>query len=229
VLVYADGLDYLRIGEDRRWSGSQPFGPIGIDAQRVTVPGVGPALYTPAGDGVDRQLAIHADGTDLFLESNLPREELLAISSSLDVQAGRLPRTWRVRRSGPLLLERVRPDAALTSIGLSGATLGLPSGYVPAVAVRTIEHGAMTATTVTFQRIDTDTAGPPITLHAGDARSSIAGGEVRVVVGGRAASYDAAGSLLSWSDHGRSWSLQGDVPLPRLVAIASAVQTVSDR
>jgi hypothetical protein len=97
------------------------------------------------------------------------------------------------------------------------------------VAVRTIEHGAMTATTVTFQRIDTDTAGPPITLHAGDARSSIAGGEVRVVVGGRAASYDAAGSLLSWSDHGRSWSLQGDVPLPRLVAIASAVQTVSDR
>jgi hypothetical protein len=38
VLLYADGLDYLRVAEDRRWSGPGPFGPIGLEAEQVRSP-----------------------------------------------------------------------------------------------------------------------------------------------------------------------------------------------
>jgi hypothetical protein len=230
VLVYADGLDYLRIGEDPSWSGAEPFGSIGADAQRVALPGVGPALYAPAADGVDRRLAIHAANTDLYLESNLPRDELLAISSSLNVRAGQLPRAWRIHRSGTLTIERVSPDTAVADLGVSGVISSLPPGYVPVAATRTIERGAVAATAVTFRRLDTETAGSSITLQQGHAVFSSAPDQVRVQIGARtAATYDPGGSVLTWTDHGRSWSIQGDVGFARLVTVATAVLAETSR
>jgi hypothetical protein len=229
VLVYADGLDYLRIGEDPSWPGGGPFGSIGADAQRIAVPGVGSALYAPAADGVDRRLAIHAPNTDLYLESNLPREELLAISSSLNVRAGPLPRAWRVRRSGALTIHRVSPDAALAGLGLTTALSALPPGYVAAAATRTLERGTVIATGVTFRRLDTETAGSPITLQQGKAAFSSSPDQVRVQIGVRTATYVPSGSVVTWADHGRSWSVQGDVGFVRLVAVATAVAAETDR
>ena len=85
LLVYADGLDYLRIAEHPDWSGPGPFGPVGPDAERVELrSGVG--RFAPSGDGFGNRLAIHADDTDLYLESNLPRDELLAVATSLPIQ-----------------------------------------------------------------------------------------------------------------------------------------------
>ncbi len=225
VLVYADGLDYLRIGEDPQWSGPHPFGPVSLSAERVNVPGVGPALYEPAGNGLDRHLAIHAADTDLFLETNLPRTELLAIASSLPVHS-RLPRAWGSIRSGHLVIRQGRPAAVLAAAGLEAIRDDLPLGYAPASATRTLDAGVETGITVTFRRLDTDAAGPPLTLHrgTGDPGPTTAPDQVRVAIGSGRGVFTPSTSVLAWSDGGSSWSLQGDVDLARLVAIAAAIR-----
>ena len=225
VLLYADGLDYLKIGEDPAWAGPQPFGPVTLNAERVAVRGVGPALYEPAADGVDRRLAIHAASTDLFLETNLPREDLLAIASSLDLRS-RLPRAWGSIRSGRLVIQQVRPAIVLAEAGLNRIGDDLPLGYAPASATRTFDAGNETGITITFRHRDTDAAGPPLTLHRGvaDAGPTTAPDQVRVTIGSGRGLFTPSTSVLTWSDAGSSWSLQGDITLARLVAIAAAIR-----
>jgi putative zinc finger protein len=225
LLLYADGLDYLRIGEDPAWPGPQPYGPVTLDAERVEVPGVGPALYEPAGDGWDRRLAIHTADTDLFLDTNLSRDELLAISSSLALRST-LPGAWRTMRSGGLVIEHVGPGAALADLGLESVDRLVPAGYVAASATRTFDRGEQTGVTVTFRRLDTDAAGAPITLHGGtgDGGRSIEPDQLRVSIGTGHGLYSPGSSALTWSDADRSWSLQGDVELSRLVEIATAIR-----
>ena len=60
VLLYTDGMAYVRIGERPDWSGTTLFGPVGPAAQQVDLAAGGVAYYEPAGDGIGRRLAIHA-------------------------------------------------------------------------------------------------------------------------------------------------------------------------
>jgi hypothetical protein len=94
VVLYSAGLEYLRIGEDPSWDGPGPYGPLSAGARRVELLGGGVALYEAAGDGIGRRVAIHAADTDVYLESNLPRDELIAIASSLPVRGEPIP-GWR--------------------------------------------------------------------------------------------------------------------------------------
>jgi hypothetical protein len=224
-LVYADGLDYLRIGEDPAWRGPQPYGPVSLEAERVQLPGVGPALYEPAGDGWDRRLAIHSAGTDLFLDTNLSRDELLAISSSLGIRST-LPSAWRSMRSGGLLIEHVGTEAAIADLGLDRIDRVLPPGYVAASATRTIERSEVTGVTVTFRRLDTDAAGAPISVHrgTGEGGAGIEPDQLRVSIGDGHALYTPSSSALTWTDRHDSWSVQGDVELSRLAEIAAAIR-----
>jgi hypothetical protein len=225
VLVYADGLDYLRVAEDPRWSGPGPFGPIGLDAEEVTLPRVGPALYEPAGDGLGRRLSIHTSTTDLFVESNLPRDELFSIASTLGVRAIAMPARWRVAHAGALTVARIDPGDALRAMGLDATTIALPAGYLPASATRSLEQGVGVGTTVVFRPPDTDAVGPPVLLHAGaiGAASDTAPDPARVSIGATTGRYWAGASELMWRAAGRSWSVQGDLDLAQLVAIASSV------
>jgi hypothetical protein len=86
LLVYADGLDYLRIGERPGWPGARPLRPVGSDAVRVMLGSRGVGFYEPPGGGLGRRLTIFTEDTTLFLETNLPRDELLAIASSMPVK-----------------------------------------------------------------------------------------------------------------------------------------------
>lgn len=226
VLLYADGLDYLRVAEDRRWSGPGPFGPIGLEAEQVRLPGVGPALYEPSGDGLGRRLSLHAAGTDLFLESNLSRDELLAIASTIGVHATPLPTSWRVVHAGDLTLVRADPRSSLRTMGVDPGVLSLPDGYVPASATRSVEQGVAVGMTVTFRQRDSDSMGPPLQIHVGTARDTAidaAPDPERVSIGTTSARYSQSGSVVAWTHEGRSWSVQGDVDLAHLVAIASSV------
>ena len=51
VLLYTDGMAYVRIGERPDWSGTALFGPVGPAAQQVDLAAGGVAYYEPAGDG----------------------------------------------------------------------------------------------------------------------------------------------------------------------------------
>lgn len=87
VLVYADGLDYLRVGE-RPGSHAELVAP---GVTRVVLPGGGIGYYSEASAGQGRRIAILGDDTSLVLETNLPLLDLLEIASSIPVRGRPLP------------------------------------------------------------------------------------------------------------------------------------------
>jgi hypothetical protein len=105
-------------------------------------------------------------------------------------------------------------------------TIALPAGYVPASATRSVEQGVDVGVTVAFRQPDTAAVGPPVVLHTGtirDAAADTAPDPQRVSIGTTTGRYSAGTSELTWTDGGRSWSVQGDLDLAQLVAIASSV------
>ena len=111
-------------------------------------------------------------------------------------------------------------------MGLDATSLSMPEGYVPVSATRSLERGADVGVTITFRQGDTDAAGPPVQLHMGTMRETVidtAPDPELVSIGIVTGRYSASGSELRWSDAGRSWSVQGDLDLAQLVAIASSV------
>jgi hypothetical protein len=66
-----------------------------------------------------------------------------------------------------------------------------------------------------------------VLLHVGTIRESAidtAPDPARVSIGTITGRYSASGSELTWTDAGRSWSVQGGLDLAQLVAIASSVR-----
>ena len=166
VLVYAEGLDYLKVGERRDWAGPEPFGPLDPGAQEIPLEGGGVAYYEPAGEGFGRRLAIHAADADLFLESNLSRDRLLEIASSLTVVGRPLPAAWRDRGSAGVDVERIDVAAGLAAAGLPPSLFDdLPGGYVVASTERSTTGSAIEGITFRLRQVDTDAAGEPLTLH----------------------------------------------------------------
>ena len=81
VLVYANGLDYLRLSElSGAGSSVDPL------SREVVLPGGAPASFTPAGRGEAGRLVIHGERTNLLLESNLPMRAVLEIAGSIPMR-----------------------------------------------------------------------------------------------------------------------------------------------
>jgi hypothetical protein len=227
LLVYANGLDYLRVGERRDWTGPGPFGPLAPQAEAVPIPGGGVAYYEPAGEGFGRRLAIHGSKGDLYLETTLPRDRLLAIAASIPVRGVRLPRGWVDRSVADLRVERVPVRVGLTAAALPDALAdGLPGGYVFASAELTSSGDVPLGVSFRLRQIEMDMAGEPITLHVEPANSlpaSNAASSSTIRLGVGRARWSAERSLLEWIDVDRYHSLEGAAPLEMLVAIADAV------
>jgi hypothetical protein len=225
VVVYAAGLDYLRLGEDPGWKGPGPFGPLDESSQRIVLPGGGVAFYEPAGEGLGKRLAIHGPGTDLYLETNVALPELLSIASSIPVRGEDFPGGWRVHHTGELTVVRIPPSDALSIAGLS-ALPQLPEGYREESAQRESLHGTLAGVTMRFRERDTDAAGPPLILHMEPRRSlppASSADQSRVEVGMITGRWTPSRSLLEWADRGAYWSLQGDVDLRTLLSIGSSI------
>ena len=88
VLVYSDGLDYVRIGERPAGAAPGTFGSLGPRSAQITLPGGGVATYAPAAGPRGRRMAIRGADTSLVLESNLPMRELVAIAASIPMLGG---------------------------------------------------------------------------------------------------------------------------------------------
>lgn len=82
MLVYADGLDHLRVGER---AGPHPE-LVGRGATPIVLPGGGVGYYSEATATRGRRITIVASDTTLLLESNLPAARLLEIAASIPVQ-----------------------------------------------------------------------------------------------------------------------------------------------
>jgi hypothetical protein len=230
MLVYAEGLDYLKVGERRDWGGPEPFGPVDPGAQQILLDGGGVAYYEPAGEGFGRRLAIHADGADVFLETNLPRARLLEIASSLPLVGRPLPPARRDRGSTGVDVERIDVAEGLAAAGLPASLArSLPGGYIVASAERSTVGSALEGVTLHLRQIDTDAAGEPLILHVEhDTGLPLPSSSEQGVISfaGLEARWTPSRSELEWVDGGVYHSLQGVMDLRSLMEVARAITEV---
>jgi hypothetical protein len=232
VLLYTDGMAYVRIGESPDWTAPRLFGPVDQAAQQVDLSGGGVAYYEPAGDGLGRRLAIHASTTNVFLESNLPRAQLLTLASSLPVRGETLPDTWRTLTGSGISIEQVAPDVALARSPIAVALPPtLPAGYVPAsgqvVSNTTTAGPDVIAVSFVFRQRQSDAVGGPIVLHVQAGATlppASSADQVVVSIDGAPARWTPGRGQLEWIAGGAYLSLEGGPGLPALLALASQVR-----
>jgi outer membrane lipoprotein-sorting protein len=232
VLLYTDGMAYVRIGERPDWTATRLFGPVDQAAQQVDLSGGSVAYYEPAGDGLGRRLAIHASTTNVFLESNLPRAQLLTLAASLPVRGEAIPDAWRTLTGSGISIEQVAPDVALARSPIALALPStLPAGYVLAsgqVMSHTNAAGSdVIAVSFVFRQRQSDAVGGPIVLHvqAGAALPPASSADQVVVsLDGMRARWTPGRGQLEWIEGDAYLSLQGGPGLPTLLALASQVR-----
>ena len=172
LLTYADGLTFLKVGETRSWTDDAPFGPIGVRAEEIALDG-GVGYYEPASTTHGRRLAIHATGTDLYLETNLSRSELFAVADTIAVRGLAMPSSWRIRDAAGARVERLSLEAARSQAPFAiDVPATLPAGTALAsVELTRAEDGDELDVGITlyFGATETDLANASFRLHLGAA------------------------------------------------------------
>jgi len=227
VLAYADGLSFLTLGQSTTWDEDAPFGPVSVRSEEVALPGGGVAYYEPASGEQARRLSIHAEGTDLYLETNLPRAELLAAAASLPAQGLPFPESWRVRTEAGTRVERVSLEQARAAVPFPiELPAALPEGFALA-SVELVDAGSGTGVTLYLRDRDADGAVGAIRLHLETAEAlppATSAVQSALDVGGATGRFTPDRSQLEWVDEGVYTSL--DAPglgLAGLFAIAVSI------
>src|SRR5918999_2704973 len=114
LLSFSRGLAWLKGRQTGSWSGPELYGDVSDLAVPVPLAG-GVAYYDPATATLGRRLSIHAAGVDLYLESNLPRDDLMRVAASIPVRGIPIPEGWLVRRAA-------RGDTLELQASLDGGT-----------------------------------------------------------------------------------------------------------
>jgi hypothetical protein len=224
IVTYADGLSFLKLGETRSWAGDEPFGSVDVRAEEVAL-GDGVAYYEPATPSAPRRLSIHGAGTDLYLESNLPRERLLAAAAALPVVGLSMPEAWRIRESGGVTVERVSLPEASAALGVElSLPSALPAGYALASVevVRTVD-----AAGATLYLRDAEAGASAIRLHVERATAlppATADVQRTVEVAGSEGRWTPGRFRLEWLADGLYRSLDGPgFGLAELLAVAASI------
>jgi hypothetical protein len=225
LLTYSNGLTYLRVVEQRRPDDGELFGPVG-EAERVDLGG-GTVYYEPAGTKQGRRLAIHTDDTNIYLETNLSREELLAVAASMPLSGRPIPASWTAERAHGGTTERLTlaEAQAQTSFAFDAPKV-LPDGYVLASVERTLVDGA-DSVTLLLRQPDSDLGAGPIRIHleAADALPSAAAGQETVAVGTADARWTPSKGHLEWIADGVVRSIDGPgLDLETLSAVGTAIE-----
>jgi hypothetical protein len=204
VVAYTDGLSFLKLAETRSWDADAPFGPVDALAEQVAL-GDGVAYFEPATAVHGRRLAIHADGTDLYLESNLPRTRLLQIGSELPVTGLPLPSDWTTQRTAGAGTERVTLEDARAAVPFA---VEVPSDPPPGFALASVElvrNGDVAGVTLYLRDTDVDTGSGEIRIHLEPATAlpSVTGTRPSTVaVGDVDGRWFSERSTLEWVDDG---------------------------
>jgi hypothetical protein len=227
LLSFTRGLTWLKIRETRAWHEPALYGDVGELAQAVTVRS-GVAYYEPATAELGRRLSIHSRGVDLYLDSNLPRSDLLDVAASLPVRGLRVPDRWlSLRLPGGELQERVTLEEAVRAAPFVLLPRDLPDGYRPAAAF-SLRTGDRREVTVYFRRPGSELDGVGIRLH----QASDTGlppptdpGALAVRVRGTTGRYSPSRGELEWIEDGVYRSLSGTaLDLGGLLATARSLE-----
>ena len=227
LLAYADGLSYVALGESRGWSMQAPFGPVGLQAEEIALSGGGVAYFEPATADYGRRISIHAAGTDLYLETNLPRDALLAAAAALPVEGLPMPETWRVRELDGATVSRVSLEQARTMVAFDvELPRHLPPGFGFASA-ELVDTGTGLGVTLYLRSKDADAGIGTIRLHleaAAQLPPATSATQVVVDVGDARGRFTPDRAQLEWVDGGLYRSLDAPgLSLEQLVAIAASI------
>jgi Putative zinc-finger len=215
VLVsFARGLSWLKIRQTRAWSQPALFGDVSELAAPVRLDDA-LGYYEPATATLGRRLSIHAPGIDVYLETNLPRDELLQIAASLPVSGVTAPPGW---------LSRVSLGQALARAPYALVPSRLPDGY----RLWAAELPAGEGITLHFRRPGVELDGTGIRIHqvAGQTMAPPLDPDVLAVrVRGVTGRYSPARAELEWVEEGVYRSVQGTaLDLAGLLAVAESLE-----
>lgn len=227
LITYAQGLSWLKVGETRTWGGSSLFGPVGPHAEEVKLPNGGVAYYEPANEEHGRRLSLHAGGTDLYLETNLTREELVEVAASLPVRGEMLPEGWLLRRSAEGEAERVTLGQAVEELAFPVLVPGeLPPGYGLASA-ELVRLAGTTSLNLYFQQEDSVLGGGTIRMHAEAAVElppASSATQYTVEVRGVEGRWTPVRSRLEWVEEGVYYSVDAlGLELVELLTVAESL------
>jgi hypothetical protein len=165
LVSFSRGLSWLKIRQTRTWSEPSLFGNVGPLAERVELPGAGVAYYEPATDILGRRLSIHAEGIDLYLETNLPADQLFEIAGSLPVRGLAMPEEWSVRTwPGGIVREMLSLEDAIDQVPYLKVPTKRPEGYELA-AVYLVRSDGGEGVTMSLRRTGMETDGVGIRVH----------------------------------------------------------------
>ena len=165
LVTYADGLSFVKLGETRSWTADSPFGLTDVRAEEVVLGGGSVGYYEPATGTQGRRLSIHAAGTDLYVETNLPRERLLDVGASLPVTGLEMPDEWRVHGTDGALVERVTLEEAQAALPFEIAMpQRLPAGFTLASA-EIVEVEGDVGVNLYFRDAEVDVGVGTVRLH----------------------------------------------------------------
>jgi hypothetical protein len=230
LVTYADGLSFVKLGETRSWTADEPFGLTDIRAEEVVLDGASVAYYEPATETQGRRLSIHAAGTDLYVETNLPRVRLLDVAASLPVTGLEMPDEWRLHETDGGLVERVTLAEAQAAVPFEIATPErLPAGFTLASA-EIVEVEGDVGVNLYFREAEVDVGVGTVRLHLEAGRElppASAARQSAVEVGDAQGRWTPGRTQLEWIDAGVYHSLDvpegSDLRLADLLAIAGSI------
>jgi hypothetical protein len=135
LLAYTRGLAWLKIRQTHSWTERTLFGDMSDLAVPLRLESGGIVYYEPATASLGRRVSIHTAGIDVYLETNLPREDLLRVAGSLPLLGRPMPERWLVRRTDGETLEL---QATLAEAQRALPELALPAAPPPEYTLRTI-------------------------------------------------------------------------------------------
>lgn len=228
LITYSKGLSWLKVGETRSWNQDAFFGPVGSHALQVSLPNGGVAYYEPATVDHGRRVSIHSPDADLYVETNLSREELLGVAGSLPVRGIQIPDAWRVRTAPGGVTERVSLAGAADRLPfVLQQPTRLPAGYAFASA-ELVRLQDQLSVNVYFQQSDAELGSGPIRLHAEVGRDlppASAASQSAVEVRGTEGRWTPDRGQLEWVQGGVYYSLDGSgLGLEDLLAVATSME-----
>jgi hypothetical protein len=227
VLTYSRGMQWLQVGESRRWERDELLGPVGSRAQEVSLPGGGVAYYEPATEDQGRRLSVHTNDVDLYLETNLSRADLLRVAASLPVKGIPLPDAWRVQETPEGSIERVRLEEARAEAPFE---LLLPRALPQGSAIASVEllrHDDTVGVAVYFQNEEIAFGGGEMHLHmelADELPAAPASRQEAVEVRGVGGRYTPDAGRLEWLEGGLYVSIEAPgLALRDLILVAESL------
>ncbi|HZD78728.1 MAG TPA: zf-HC2 domain-containing protein [Actinomycetota bacterium] len=229
VITYSQGLSWLQMGETAMRTDG-PYGPVGPQAEEVSLPGGGVGYYEPATEGQGRRLSIHSADAELYLETNLPRDRLLRIAGSLPIVGVSMPARWTVRRSAQGVRGRVSPRDAAARLSFPlvlPSSVALPPGFTFA-STELVKIGAVIGVTAYYQQVSIDPGIGPIRVHeepSGSLPPASSALQSRVWVRGHIGRWTPRRGRLEWIEDGvyRSIDAPG-LALSALLRMADAMR-----